>query len=357
LAPGADVIESTFNAYLEVFNTAGNEIGLFLLSDTDAQLSLSKQEVQVNAGINIEYSILSTNNNDAVDTILQSDYATGLANGINFTDLDTDFLGLGTTTDGKTFISVVSPANVVGKYEILSFVPDGNNVNSLVLKAVNDENEALISNTFSILDTSLPTGSTFIYGFPTGHELAAAPYSDVNNTTGATIGLGIGVVSTLASLSGADVVKLIDVTPCYLPGANSNAAVILAPGAPESGGEDDTGSATPHWQDAFASIQVGDWVRATGTFGSGVTIRDFQIVAINTTALSITLQNPDATGVGVPNLTITSAITAITFLSVLNGTEDAANAAGDYLTGTAQGVPFSLEIAMNFSFPRRQFHC
>ena len=347
LAPGADVIADTFNAILEVFNSNNEAIGLFLLSGADASLSVDKQSVNVNKGVEIEYSILSNNNNNAVDTTLESDYATGEAEGISFTDINTDFLGLGATTTGNTFISVVSPANMAGLYEIYGFVPDGNSVNTVLVELVDDEGDPVITNTFSILNTELPTGSTFIYGCPATHELLSAPYSDVNNVTPATIGEGIGIASVLATLDTADVTKIVAVASCKIPGLNSNSAVVFAPAAPESGGEDDTGSATPDWVAAFQSIKVGDWVRFTGTFGSTAKIRDFQIMDIDTTYLSITIQNPDATGTSVADYTVTGTpgVSSIEFIRVLKGSEDARNASGDYLTGTALGIPFSVEIA------------
>ena len=106
---------------------------------------------------------------------------------------------------------------------------------------------------------------------------------------------------------------------------------------------------TPIWQALFANIQVGDWVRFEGEFNdtNGAEKRDYEVVALDTVNLTMSLQNtePEFTLADIYTMAAGSpGVTSISFLRTVRGRQDQANAAGDYFDGTAQGIPFAVEI-------------
>lgn len=345
LAPGALTDEATFDVILDVHNTEGRQLGLFRLSGTDAQLSLDGTQVIVQPEIELEYSILSVRNNNQMDSVVDDDRGTATPEGIMITDRQVDFLSRGSSTDGDTFILIDSPSSMAGRYKIYDMIPTGHRVLSVRVEKCDEDGNADLTKGFSIDHSHLPTsGSRFLYGFPTNHELAA---TQTNNVTSATIDLGVGVIDELETFAEADVVDLVIPGSCSIPGPNSGTPVVFAPAVPGTD-EENTGRDTPKWINLFSKVVVGDWLRFTGNMGGGSpVVRDFKITAIDTVNRSVTLHNPDAAGTGIPAYVLqtgTPDVTEIVALKVMRGADDELSAAGDFITGAALSIPFNVEV-------------
>ncbi len=49
---------------------------------------------------------------------MATDLASGVPDGIYFTDKQVDFLSLGASTTGDTFLNIQSPPSMVGRYRV-----------------------------------------------------------------------------------------------------------------------------------------------------------------------------------------------------------------------------------------------
>jgi hypothetical protein len=363
LAPGATVDPTSLQVFLQAEDLAGDPIGLFSVSlsdPTNAQLDVTGTQIEVVAGITLQYSILS-NNNNSPDTIANAQFGQGTPDANLFTDDNFDFLSHGATTDGSTYLVVTAPSSVAGTYQIYAFVPTGTNVFTVKVQLVDPSTFLpVLTKTASILHTALPSGD-IIYGYPSNHELSSGPAS---NITSGTVGLGVGVdhlldlAGAVTEIDGTDINAIVNggaggaAGACSIPASDSGDAVWFAPVAPGGSGPTQ-GSGNALWQSVFtvSGIKLGDWVRMTGVFG-GITsiLRDFKVVGIDPVLFRLQLQNPDNTGHGTYTVVNTSItwpdVTKIQFIRVLKGSLDAPNAAGDIISGiNATSIPFDEEIA------------
>ncbi len=354
LAPGALVDPDTFEVVLDARTDNGKQIGLFRLSTSDpadAQLSLDGQRVLIQDAVALEYSILSLRNNNQIDSIIATDLATGVPDGIFFTDRRIDFLSLGASSTGDSFVTIQSPPSMVGRYVIYDMVPVGSHVRTVMIEKVDENDIPDLTKSFDLIgssdDAAALASSRFIYGYPATHENSGL---GDNNVVNGDISLGVGVdkliqISTgVDSLDSTDIAALLAPDDLVLPDAGSGDAVWFEPAPPTVEGDNEGNNYTP-WRGVLANLEVGDWMRATGDFGAGAIIRDFKITSIDLVNFRLLLENPDNSGSGSVTLTTGSPLaTDIKFLRGLKGRNDVTNRAGDYLTGDALGVPFNVEV-------------
>lgn len=352
LTDGATVDSDSLQVLLEAQDTSGLALGTFELAlGTDAQLLTDNETLRVVSTLALEYSILSARNNNQVDSLTDDDRAVGTPDGIWLTDEDVDFLGRGAVLDQNTFVIIDSPAAMAGRYRITGFVPSGDRVFTVRLLKVDENNNPELEKDATIDFNNNPT-SRFVYGYPTDHFLGTvAGGSNTNNLTTGTIGEGIGVDELLEISSGKTDLDSSDITDLLAPGTidipdqTSGDAVWFSPAT--GGGSD--GKDTQAWQDALGVIEVGDWMRFTGDFGAGTNeVRDYKIVAIDLADSEVQLQNSDLGGTGTFTLDSGAGswpdVDTIEFLRPVKGRQDATDRSGDYVVGTAQGVPFAIEI-------------
>jgi hypothetical protein len=348
LAAGAVVDADSLDVLFQAFDASNKEIGLFRLSSSEYNLLSDGENLYIPGSLAIEYSVLSNRNNNEPNSTTDNDYAVGTADGIWFTDSNTDMLGRGVGVDGNSFVIIVGPGSVAGRYRIVDVIPSGVQVHTVRLLKVDDDNQPELEKDAAILSSALPTGR-IVYGYPATHFLGTAAGGSAANNI-ATPGTGIGVDSILEltsgvfSITGSALSDLQSVATVNLPAETSGDAVWFSPGNPGSS-TTLTGKNTPAWVAALSKLQVGDWVRFTGDFeGASTTIRDFEVLAIDVADGEIQIQNRDLTGTGVFAWSTLGDITSIEFLRVVHGRLAAANSAGDYLSGTASGIPFDVEI-------------
>lgn len=354
LTEGAIVDASTVQVLLQAKDTDGKALGLFLLDmdGTDGELLPDGENIRINSDLSIEYSTLSSRNNNQSDSLTDDDTSSGTPNGIFFTDLEVDFLGRGAVLDNQSFVVIESPQSMAGRYRITDFLPTGNVVRTVRLLKVDEDNTPEVQKAGNIDASALPT-SEIVYGFPANHQLGTvAGGSHTSNTVSP--GEGIGVTELLeidtgiTSFDATAITALLGPADISIPSATSGDAIWFTPGDPGNP-LTLTGINLPLWRKVFEVVQVGDWMRFQGDFGGGsADIRDFKIIDIDVEDWEIRIQNSDMGGSGTFVLDLGAGtwpdITAIKFLRVARGRQDQANAAGDYITGVAQGVPFQIEI-------------
>lgn len=366
LSAGAIVDEASLQVLLAAEDTAGRALGTFELEvGVDAILLADNETIQIGSSLAIEYSILSARNNNQADTLLDDDRAEGTPDGIFLTDSDVDFLGRGSVLDTNTFVIIDSPAANAGRYRIVDFVPSGTAVYTVRLLKVDDDNVPEVQQDTEIDASALPVGAT-VYGFPADHLLGIAAGGAETSNIVLPAGTpadepgqeGVGVIEVIEITTGEYEMDAADITALLTDGTidipnpltASGDAVSFEPGDPGVGGV--TGVRTPAWVAALSLVSVGDWVRFEGDFGDASNvIADYQIISIDTVNGHLVLQNTAfAENVAPDVFTLDSGagtwpdLTSIKFLRVARGSSDAPDAAGDYLVGTAQGVPFQIEI-------------
>jgi hypothetical protein len=354
-ATGALLDSDSLQVFLHAYDANGIYLGLFAIDmGTDGELLPDGETIRLYDTLSLEYSILSNRNNDQPDTLTNDDRAFGEPNGVWFTDEDVDFLGRGASLNSDTFLVIDSPSSMAGRYRVTEFVPSGDRVHTVKLLKVDANNVAELQKAVEIDAAALPS-SRFVYGFPTDHFLGtAAGGTNTSNLTAGTVGYGIGVddIVTISTgkteLDATDIADILADGAINIPDQLSGDAVWMSPGDPGDPATL-TGVNTPAWQDALNAAQVGDWVRFTGDFGGGSDeIRDYKIIAIDLDDWEIRVQNSDLGGSGTFALDLTSPgwpdLTSIQILRMVKTKQDQANATGDTFDGTAQGVPFSLEI-------------
>jgi hypothetical protein len=352
LATGAKLVDGSVQVLLNAVDVDGKALGLFQLSLTnpaDAEILADGETLRVYDTVALEYSLLSARNNDQPDSIANDDAGQGTPDGVWFTDEQVDFMSRGVVLDNNTFITISAPASMAGRYRLIDVLPTGNSVYTVKVLKVDESNVPELDKTTTLAAANRPT-TRFVYGFPATHFLSTvnggAHTSNVILSGGDE---GVGVTQLLdVTLDATAISDLLDPDSAEIPAEMSGDAVWFSPGDPGDPA-DLTGRNLVLWRTALQTAQVGDWVRFAGDFGGGTAaIRDFKILAIDTTDWEIQLQNPDLTGTGVFTLDKLAGtwpdITSIKFLRVARGRQDQANAAGDYLTGSAQGVPFNIEI-------------
>lgn len=356
LAAGALVDSASVELLLDAVDGNGKSLGLFSLSlntPADAELLSDGESFRVYDTVSLEYSVLSARNNNEPDSITDNDSGSGTPDGIWFTDEQVDFLSRGARVDDSSFIVISQPASVAGRYRIVEFVPTGSRVYTVKVIKVDEDNVPELELDGAINSAALPT-SRFLYGFPADHLLgkAAGGGHTSNMTLGTSEGVGVQELLEIAAgkteLAAAEIADILSEGACVIPDQLSGEAIMFSPTAPVIP-TDETGSNHPDWQSALTLARVGDWMRFEGDFGGAENeIRDFKITAIDRTDWEVQLQNPDMSGTGTFTLDTAAGtwpdISSIKFLRVLRGSQDAANATGDVLSGDAQGVPFDVEI-------------
>ncbi|HSW51180.1 MAG TPA: hypothetical protein VLH09_13440, partial [Bryobacteraceae bacterium] len=357
LAAGATLVDGSVQVLLQAADAEGKSLGIFELSlaaPADCEILADGETLRIFDTVSLEYSLLSARNNDQPDSITNDDAGTGTPDGVWFTDETLDFMSRGIVLDNQTFIQISAPASMAGRYRIIDVVPTGSSVYTVKVMKVDEANVPELDKATTLLAANRPT-TRFVYGFPATHFLSTA--NGGNHTSNVSLGAGdegVGVTSLLeissgkTSLDATDIGDLLNPGSVEIPAELSGDEVWFSPADPGDPGTL-TGRNLTAWRNALGVLQVGDWVRFTGDFGGGSsTVRDFKVLAIDTSDWEIRLQNPDLTGTGVFTLDLTAGswpdITSIKFLRVARGRQDQANAAGDVLTGSAQGVPFSIEI-------------
>jgi hypothetical protein len=108
LIQGAEVNTDTVKVFLQ------NDYGLFDIT-SDLGSGITASDITIPANIDLERSLTPV------------DSTTGDSNGIIFSDLQTDFLNLGVTTDGNSKIVVKSPSGNIGTY-VIDEIIDANTV-------------------------------------------------------------------------------------------------------------------------------------------------------------------------------------------------------------------------------------
>lgn len=354
LTEGAVVNAASVQVLLDAEDASGNPIGTFLLNmdGTDGEILPDGENIRILSTLLIEYSTLSSRNNNQSDSLTDDDRASGEPDGLFFTDEDVDFLGRGAVLDGESFVVIDSPQSMAGRYRITDFLPTGQLVKTVRVLKVDEDNIADVQKVVTINAAALPV-SRFVYGFGATHQLGTvAGGSHISNAVAP--GDGIGVTALLeidtgiTSINGASLTSLLTPGTIDIPAQTSGDAVWFTPGDPGNPSIL-TGINLPLWRKVFEATQIGDWVRFTGDFGSGtVELRDYKIVDMDAADYEIRLQNSDFGGSGTFTLDLGAVswpdITSIQFLRVARGRQDQANAAGDFLTGVAQNVPFQIEI-------------
>lgn len=347
LIEGAEVIDSSLSAFLQAV-AGGKSWGLFQLSSDEFTLSEDGLSLNVVNDLNLQFSVLSTRNNNQADSTTDDDHATGTANANKFTDLDLDILArTSQVSGGEDFITISAPPEQVGRYKIYDMIPTGTAVHTVKIEMVDNDGVKIVDESFDI-DASLEgaisaSGSRFIYGYPETHELTGTGgdnHYDVNNESSDPSYLGIGVKAQIGStIDGADLGNVFH-APISIPSNGSGESVVFTP--------DSTGIAVQAWKDLLALVKIGHFFRIEGLLGGGsALIRDFKITDFDTSTGTITIVNTDNEGSGTVSIDggVSDNVTAIKILEVLHGSKDSTNAAGDVVTGEADStVVFDNEI-------------
>ena len=108
LASGAVVDPTSIEVILAAEDASGNALGRFRLDmgGVDGEVLSDNETIRLFDTLPLDYSILSSRNNNQVDSLIDDDRATGTPDGIEFTDGDIDFLGRGATLGDDTFIVI-----------------------------------------------------------------------------------------------------------------------------------------------------------------------------------------------------------------------------------------------------------
>ena len=321
LPPGAIVNESTLQVLIDAQTTAGQQLGLFQLNvPNDAQLDSDGLHVDVNDDIALSYSLLAAANNQGPANTANNVYASGIPDGILFSDDDIDFLSLGAAV-GNTNVVISAPPSIAGTYGIFDLIGNGTQVNTVKVQMLADveSNTPVLVKTFSITSGGHTTvnGTNIIGG---------------SSTTVADVGL-ISPGGTVFTMGTADYPAS---GGFNVPAASSNAQVVVTMPI----------SQPPGTYTAFLGIctdaMVGDFIRIAAD-GTSAANGDYEIVAINLTTPSITIQRVGQSGSG--TITTTGGGTAtMALLRVLRGQAQYTNGAGDFVEMTIAGVVTDFEV-------------
>lgn len=355
LAPGAVIDTTTFDVLLDAKDGAGKAVGLFRLAQpTQAQLLADGHTLVVADGMVLEYSLLSSRNNDQSDTLTNDDTTVGTPDGLSLTSDVLDFLARGTSNDGSCYIDIKSPTSMAGRYQVTGLVATGVNVYTVKLEKVTTSHVRELDKTFTLDGVAHALGTNRIcYGAPTEtiatHDYVhrtvdTAPHNgdvQVNNLTTATVGSGVGV----AEIVGTPLTVLTDLFNTHtidIPGLTNGAPVWFAPPAGVAG----KGSDLPAWKALVDACAVGDYLRIHSVFGVvGVyQIRDYKIVGIDNDDYRLQVQDVDRTGsTGVIALALADTV-KISVVKVLRGQQRAYQAAGDFVTCVISSAEVEVEL-------------
>jgi len=347
LATGALTDEATLDVLLDAKNSAGVSLGLFRLTkNTDYAVVYDSNgipaSIKIFGSLGLEYSLISSRNNNA-DTI-SADTSVGSPDGLWFSDTSLDFVSRGVDTSGDCTLTVSSPSNLVGRYVVRDLITGvgalATTSHEVRVEAVDASNVAILRKSWTGISAGVST-KTFT-GFCTNHVRGVA-FSETNNVSADVLAgtsetpsssvFGIGISKApIVSLVTADFNAIIAPglagggTPSLLPGQKSSAAVWFTPYA----GTPNQGPNAPKWIAIMSSAVVGNWLRVK--LASGTEVRDFRIMAVDSKNQQILLQNPDGDLTDTTTYQpVNNGITEAYILEVMNGSSDAANAAGDYV--------------------------
>jgi len=323
LPPGAIVNPATLQAFINAQTTGGKELGLFQLNvPDDASLDINGISIDVNANIALAFSLLSSANNQGPANTANNVYASGVPDGILFSDDSIDFLSLGATV-GNTNVVISSPASIAGTYAIYELVGNGTQVHTVKVQLLADveTNTPVLVKSFNITSGGYPSvnGTNVILGTAT-------------DAGGGDVGL-IAPGGTVYEIGTSDYPAL---GGFNVPAPTSNDQVVVTMPTLQP----------PNVYAAFLGLvtdaMVGDFIRIAGD-ATAAANADFKIVAINLVTPSITIQNVGQTGTGSIATTGGGAAT-MTLLRVLRGQAQFTNGAGDFVTMTIAGVESDFEV-------------
>lgn len=315
LSAGAEADAATFETILDARLANGKALGLFKLDSLDAQLSPDNKRVLVGSSLALEYSILSSRNNNQVDTLLDDDRASGTPDGIRFTDASVDFLSRGASVSGDSFVIIDSPASMAGRFQIYEMIPTGQAVHTVKLQQVDEDNVLVLAKDFDIDQASLPT-TRFVYGSPANHEEVTA-----DNVVNGDIGLGVGVQNAIEITPGKTILDTTDLRNILAPGTNvlSGLTVVSVTG----------GSRTIQFpaSTALGTVLVGDLITISGST-AGVNEKTYVIATVDDPNDLVTVGLNDILGVAITisNDTTGTAVISRPALSI------PATASGDNVT-------------------------
>jgi hypothetical protein len=323
LPPGAIVNPSTLQVFLNAQSTGGTQLGLFQLNvPDDAQLDTNGISVDISADIALSYSLLSSANNQGPANTANNVYASGVPDGIIFSDDAIDFLSLG-TTPGNTNVVITAPASIAGTYGIYELVGSGVDVNTVKLQLLADveTNTPVLIKSFSITSG----------GYPSVNGTNVIPGSATNATNG-DVGL-IAPGGTVYEIGTSDYPAA---GGFNVPAATSNDQVVVTMPVSQPTG------VYAAFLALVTAAQVNDFIRIAGD-STGAANADYKIVAINLVTPSITIQRVGQTGTGSIATTGGGSAT-MTLLRVLRGQAYYNNGAGDFVTMTIAGVETDFEV-------------
>jgi hypothetical protein len=318
LAAGAVVEADTVQVLLDAVSDAGRKLGLFQLTlPDDAQLASGDTTIEVDSDIALAYSLLSARNNNQPDSITDDDSASGIPEGIVFTDDSIDFLSLGASVD-DTDVVVSAPASIAGTYRIYELVGSGTAVHVVKVEKLSEVSSGTraLDLTFTITGYTNVNGTALING------------TDTDATNG-----DVGVVDTLYSIVAGDYPPL---GGFNTPDADSaDQVTITMPGAQAT-------NVYTAFNGLVAAASVGDYLRIAGD-DTAAANGDFKIVALDITAHTLTVIRVGQTSTGTAAATGGGSAT-MKLLSVLKGASDDTNAAGDFVTMTVGGLDVDIEV-------------
>lgn len=347
LAVEAVVNEDTLDVLIDAKASDGNALGLFRLQrNIDYAVVYdaagNPASIKVFGNLGLEYSLISSRNNNADS--LSSDTSTGTPDGLWINDNTLDYISRGADTSGACAVVVSSPAKLAGRYLVRDLITGVGSLattsHELRVEQVDSSDVPVVRKSW--VGVNLGTSVKTFIGFCNNH-VRGLSFGEVNNVASSTLNgaaetlanatFGIGITEaphvTMVTADFNAIVAPglgIGATPTRLPGQASIASVWFTPYA----GTPSQGPNAPKWIEMMAKAKVGHYFRVK--LATGTEVRDFKIMAVDGLNQQILLQNPDG-NLG-DTTTYQPAIAGITecyLLEVFRGSSDEANASGDFI--------------------------